>query len=396
MGRKSGQNRRERWGSKLNGHETPVETAVSILAAGTLLHFGFPDVTLHLRESGYNLRQAYNTVSDAAHGGPQGMRAARSLEEAIALVTNAGSENTEAARALEQYYQSRGNFATELLNVYTANETLARVAGRAGIQLKGAAKNFFEVGNDLKGDWWKTNIDGPITVSYGRMLRMLGSPEYKGLTNDQIIAKALESSENLKKFYTEARKFYDSREKAEEAANAFCSFLEETVKNAEAENIGIEKMYPGLIGMVRQGYNVEDYFLALDKKGIRITGEDLANVGKDVKGHEAVVADTRGNVAVYAPLPKHGPDWIGIATNPFMLAMAGYVLVRGVRTSMLPRFVDNGISRAVCYPLKQALNGANKLYDTIHNRIKGNPINTGQLNEPRMGGVNYDEERALD
>ncbi|MBI4439226.1 hypothetical protein HY640_04800 [Candidatus Woesearchaeota archaeon] len=346
----------------IRGRERLFEPFIIVPAATGLITYRLPDAVKDLREAAYLAMHAAKTGKDALIGGPEGQRGAKSLEEAIRMVSQAGATNDEARKALEQLYASRKAFAESLANVYAGNETTGRAAQRMTVQLKGAAKNFFEVGNDLKPDAFKQTVDYTIIISYGKLLRQFGHPTYKSLTDEQIIVKALENSENLKQFYTEVRKFYDSREKGEQAINAFTNYIETTVQKAEADNKQIEQLYPKLIQMLKEGYTVEDWILATDRKGVDMTKKDVRETGEKVTGHESQVTGARTEVQQYTPLPGQSPDWIGIATNPLAIALSAYVVYRGIRAAALPRFADTAISRATVYPVKAALNGAHTIY----------------------------------
>ncbi|MBI2134215.1 hypothetical protein HYU11_06080 [Candidatus Woesearchaeota archaeon] len=366
----------KRIGSRiLDRREGLAEGPIAIAIGGTTIQLYFPKFATDLRESAYMARHAGRTITDTVQGGPEGMRGAQSLDEALRLVeAEAGKNKTasraysEAAAALQQRVASRKKFAESILDVYTQNETTSRVASRIAVQLKGSTKQFFEAGNDLKNDWWKQNIDGPIIMTYGKAMRHFGDPRYKNLTDDQIIAKALESSESLKQFYTEARKFYDSRQKGEEAINAFSGYLERTIEKSEADNREIEHLYPKLISMLREGYSIEDYIFATDSKGANITPKDVTGVREKVQGQQKTVTEARQGVEKFTPLPQEGTDWIAVATNPFMLALAGYVVYRGA-TEMMG--IHGIASRIAISPIKQGLNGAHALYENAAQRIRG-------------------------
>ncbi|MBI2142246.1 hypothetical protein HYU15_02010, partial [Candidatus Woesearchaeota archaeon] len=349
--------RRKRLGSRLlDGREGLAEAAITVPVVGSLFQIAFPVPFGDLTESGRRLAQAYTTISDAVQGGPPGQRASRSLDEAIRAVTAAGSNNAEAARSLEQLYASRKSFVENLLKVYNENETTVRVAQRTAVQLKGSAKEFFQIGEDLKADWWRQTVDRPIILVFGKI-----NPEYRGLSDDQIVIKVLENSENMRTFYTEARKFYDSRQKGEEAVNAFASFLEKTIADTEAYNGKIESVFPDIIRMTKQGYSVEDIIINTDAKGAAISREDVAKTGKAVNEYGQVVGDTRSEVGQYTPLPGAGLDLVGLVTNPFFVTAAAYVAFRGARAILLPGPLDRGISRLVVSPVKQALNATHYL-----------------------------------
>ncbi len=365
---------RKRIGSRtLDGREGLVEAPIAIAIGGAIIQIQVPDALKDLRESLYMFGHAGKTITDAVQGGPEGMMSAKNLEEAIRIVETEASRNAEASkiyseatRIMQQKIASRKSFVESILDVYNQNETTSRVVSRLTVQLKGATKQLFEVGNDLKNDWWKQNIDAPIILNYGKMMRQLGNESYKNLTDDQIIVKAIESSENLKQFYTEARKFYDSRQKGEDAINAFTSYLEKTLEKADSDNREIENLYPRLISMLREGYSIEDYIIATDTKGAKMTKEDVSTTKGKVEGYGATVGETRTEVAKVTPLPQEGTDWITIATNPFMLALAGYVAYRGI-TGMAN--IHGITSRIAVSPVKQALNGGHALYDAAASKI---------------------------
>ena len=359
----------KRWGNRvLNNRERVASFPLEVIAGGLALEYGLPDALKSLREAAYHFRHATNTVSDAIQGGPEGMRAATNLEKAIETVEQAASTNKEAAAALEDYLVARKDFSENLLEIYQANETISRISDRLITQLKGTAKNFFEVGNALKSEWWEENIDGPIIVTYGKALRTLGNKKYKDLSDDQIIAKALESSENLKEFYKSARQFYDAREKNEDTIQQFCDYLAQTQQTTKEQNVKIEEQFPSLISRLKEGYEVEDGIFKTDKEGANMSPEDVTQTGQEVEGYRTNVDNTRASVEQAVPIPKYSElNWVDYATNPFVLAAIGVLVLRGAAVSLLPKGfkVDNAISKGVCYPFKLAGNLASNLYDRV-------------------------------
>ena len=204
----SGNSSKTKWGAKLvNGREEKAAFGVEILALASVMQVVFPESVNSLREAGYYFRHAGGTVSDAIKGGPEGMRSAKNLEEAIQMLDKAASVNQKAAKSLSAYFSSRQEFAANLAKVYQDNETLVRVASRLEIQLKGTLKNLFEVGNSLKPQIMR-DIDSVVTEIYGM---------------DPV--EAIEKSENLRQFYLKVRKFYGAREQSAVTITGFCDYV---------------------------------------------------------------------------------------------------------------------------------------------------------------------------
>jgi len=363
----------KKWGSRvIDGNEEKLALGIEALVGGALIYIGLTSPLKNFREALYNARHAAKTVSDAVKGGPEGMRAVKNLDEAIRILEAAKSENKEASDALTSYYAARKDFVSNLSKVYNENENLSRVCSRLEIQLKGTLKNFFETGNELKPEWWKENIDGPIIVTYGKALRTFGSKDYKDLTNDQIIAKALESSEKLKKFYEEARKFYDAREKNERTVREFCDYVSKVKETTEQENKEIESLFPQLISRVKEGYTVEDYLFEVDAKGTKMINEEVINIEAKVQAYDGEVTETRTEVAKVVPVEKYNSTtWVDVATNPFVVGAGLVLLLKGLSRAFLPRIADNAVSKAVCYPVKLTGNLANNIYNKIKPKKDG-------------------------
>jgi hypothetical protein len=355
--------KKEKKPSFLDENEERVALLVEVMAGGLAFNYLAGDALKSAREAVYHARHAANTVADAAKGGPEGMRAAENLEQAIEMVETAAQNDTKASEALREYYSAHKGFVKELLNVYNESETLARVCTRLEIQLKGMAKNLFEFGNDLKPGWWKENVDLPIVIKYAKTLRYFGDEEYKDLTDDEIVAKALESSDNLKEFYQNAREFYDAREKSETTVKEFCDYITEVRQNSQEKMKQIEQK---LIDIVKEGVSTEDYIFDLDAKGAELTKADVEHVDEVVAEYDANVDETREEVGQEVPLqPYSKPIWIDAVTNPFVLGAATVLAAKGISRLFLPRFVDKAISYGVCYPLRLAGKAGSFLYSKI-------------------------------
>lgn len=346
----------KKWGNRLvNGREEKLALGIETLVGGTILSTTLSDSVSSLREAGYDLMHAVKTVSDAVQGGPEGMRAAKNLDEALRIVENAKTQNQEATAALQDYYAARKDFVTELVGVYKENEVLSRECQRLKVQLEGTLKNFFEAGNQLKPQIMR-EIDNAIIKLYGM---------------DPV--EALEKSERLKEFYGNVRIFYDSREKNENTIKEFCNYLAKTQEQSANQNQRIEGLFPELIQRVKEGYTIEDYIFNVDGKGANMGQNEVTATGNKVHQYEGQVDKTRDNVGNVIELPGYsGTNWIDIATNPFVMAAAGVMLLKGVSRAFLPNVVDNLISKAVCYPVKLTGNIATYLYDAvsaIHDRF---------------------------
>lgn len=339
-----------KWGSKLvNSREGLVASGVEILTLASIVNFGVPEATSSLKEAGYFIGHSTNTVLDALQGGPKGERAAKNLEEAITIVENAASVNKEAAGALSAYFSSRKDFAATITNIYQENENLVRVATRLEVQLKGVLKNLFEVGNNLKPQIMR-DIDSVVVQIYGM------NP-----------VEALEKSENLRQFYGQVRKFYDSREQNEQTIKTFCDYLVQVKTATTEKNKEIEQAFPKLISRLREGYGLENYVFELDGKGADITKNEVLGTHQKVGNYKTNVDTTKTEIGYITPVNDNsGNVTVDMITNPFVMAAAGVLLWKGL-SKIIPygKPIDKALSKVVTYPVKLAGDIVNDVYEKI-------------------------------
>ncbi len=368
----------KRWGNRVNERlkkqdelvSYGTQTAVLASAIGSL----FPDALKDFREAMYNVRHAMNTTGEMVLG-TQGQRGlnelkARHLEDALKIIDNSKAENVEAARKLQEHQDARGKFIQEMAETYKTNETLTREAQRLTVQLKGVAKNLFEIGNDVKADWWKENIDAPVIITYGKALRQLGKEGYKNLSDDQIIAKAIESSQQLKEFYQNARKFYDAREKSETTIREFTEYLARVQNQAISDNKKIEEQFPKLVSRLKEGYSLEDTIFEVNVKGTDMTKQDVAEVKTQTADYRGKVDQTRTEVGTAVPLPAYSEtNWVDWATDPFVLAASAVLIGNTAMRLLTPGFAYNAFQKTVALPFrwttKKLLNGVSYAKDIV-------------------------------
>src|SRR3989344_1089915 len=317
----------KKWGNRLLKEDRGTELASYATQTGisaALISFLLPEALKDLREAGYNFRHATHTVAEMAVGTP-GEQGIKNLEEALDKVKSATTTNEAAARELIEYQSARRKFVNEVSKTYRENETFVREAERLTVQLKGMAKNLFEVGNDVKAQWWKDNIDRPIII---KQKKWFGDEAYKGLTDDQIITRALEDSSRLKEFYQNARQFYDAREKNEATINQFCDYLAKVQNTSTEQNKKIEAQFPKLVSRMKEGYTLEDHVFEVGAKDIFITPADSANVATKTADYKEKVDHTRTEVGQAVPLPKYSDlNWVDVATNPLFIAAVAVTVV---------------------------------------------------------------------
>ncbi len=315
-----------------------------------------------LRESLYHARHAGRTVSEIVQGGPEGMRAAKNLEEAIAMVNNAARANSEAGEALKGYMLERQDLVRELVVVYKENETFAREAERLKIQVEGMLKNFFEVGNTLKPDFWKS-LDEKVMKIYGV---------------DKI--EALEKSERLREFYKNARQFYDVREKNEHTVKEFANYLAKVKEESVEKNERFNELFPEVIGRVKEGYEVEDILFETRSKK-EFTKEKIAQNKGEVESYRANVDNTYAEVRKDVPIAAYNDtNWVDIATNPLVLGVGAALMAKGA-TKILPRIIERPLRMALAAPITLPIKGAKiagktiwKGINTLRNRNKPKEI----------------------
>lgn len=312
-------------------HADTTAVALEAIAAGTFFRFALPEFFTSLKQAAKHARHAANTVIDAAKGGPEGMRAAKNLEEALQQVETAAATNKEAANMLSNYYSARKEFSTELVKIYKENETIGREASRVKLQLEGFLKSFFDAGDQLKPDFWK-KIDDAIIKVYGK---------------DPV--KAREESAGLRKFYEEVEKFYSSREKNENTVKEFCDYLTKTKDKVEADNKKMDQYFPQIISRVKEGYEVEDFLFKKPKEGVK----------EKVSDYKTHVDNTRETLEVNTGMKKYEEpaSWIDYALNPVTMGVAATLVVNGVARFFMPKKLYEGMNKAIMYPFRMITNG---------------------------------------
>ncbi len=323
--------RSRRW--KEEAKSTAVLSGLGYLAASQM-----PELLETLKEGFYNARHAYRTGKEIVTGGPEGMKAAKNLEEALAIVEAAKKDNQVAEQALESYFTERKDLLHSLVRVYQDNETLSREVERLEVQLKGALKNFFELGNQVKPNWWKENIDQAIIKLYGM---------------DPVAA--VEKSERLKEFYKNVRKFYDAREQNENTVKEFCDYLGKFKEETKAQNERINKLFPNLIERVKETYETEDRIFERDDKGASLTKRDLEQTIDEVARAKKNAQQTETQAAQEVPIKPYDPyNWVDAVTNPVILGLTGALIVKGA-SKLLPRPMDRNFTRLTASPINAAL-----------------------------------------
>ena len=305
---------------------------------GYLAALQMPEFLTTLKEGLYNVRHAYKTGKEIATGGSEGMKSVKNLEEALAIVEAAKKDNQTAGQALESYFIERKDLLHSMVGVYRENETLTREVERLEVQLKGALKNFFELGNQVKPHWWKENVDQAIIKLYGM---------------DPVAA--VEKSERLKEFYKNVRKFYDAREQNENTVKEFCDYLAQFKQTTQAQNERINKLFPNLIERVKETYEKEDKIFKRDDKGAKMTREDLEKTIDEVAHYRGNTQQTETQVAQEVPIKPYDPyNWVDAVTNPVILGLAGALMVKGA-SKLLPHPIDRNFTRLTASPINAAL-----------------------------------------
>ncbi|MBS3082107.1 hypothetical protein J4416_04220 [Candidatus Pacearchaeota archaeon] len=343
-----------------------VDDLVATGVVGALATYGLSKVDFlpHLRESLYNARHATGTVKDIVLGGPEGMRGAKSLDEAISIVDSAREMNVEAGNALEGYLTARKELVGDLVRTYAENETLVREAERLKLQVEGVVKNLFEIGNDVKPQSFKDAVDSRIIIAFGKAQRALGNSDYKGLSDSQIVEVALEKSGRMKEFYKQAREFYDASEKNEHTIREFCQYLEKVKIESEGQNQRFNELFPEIISQVREGYSVEDIFLAQrhEKDFSRSRVEDT---GTKVSGFREGVDNTYEGLRQEIPIRKYSDkNWVDFATNPAALGLAVALIGYAGSKLFLPSVVRSPITKVLAAPITLPLRGIGKASKT--------------------------------
>lgn len=305
-----------------------------------------------LREALYNVRHAGRTVEEMVLGGPGGMRAAKNLEEAISIVESARQTNSEATGTLESYLIAREGLVRQLVSVYKENETFGREAERLGLQIQGAMKATFELGNSIKPDFM-TDIDNLIIKIYGK-----------------DVVKAREESAQVRKFYEGARKFHDAREKGEHVVEEFCKFLKDVKVESEEANERLNELFPGIISQVKEGYETEDIVFAQHRSK---DFSELRNTetGEKITGFRKYVDSNYTAVGNEIPIREYSEkNWVDFATNPVGLGVAAALMGYAVSKLVLPKILRDPITKLIASPVTLPLRGVRFAGKRVIDKLK--------------------------
>jgi hypothetical protein len=361
------------WGSRcLKGNEEKIALCEE-LAAGAFLMSYFGGSSLeNLKQSARSMRHAAMTVSDAVNGGPEGMRAALTLDRAVKLVEQSSKTNKNAAQALDEYNEQTRQFLEKLVMTYVQNETVKRQAQRFSTQIRGAVKHFSEFLGDMKPEVWRQYFDVPGYIGYGKVMQAMKRQGWEGLTNDQIIAKVIDTSETMKLFYKRMNDFYTAREANENTVSSMCAYLSQVHGKAEKENSELEKLYPKLLGLVKETLKKEDIVLETDAKGANMTKGNAQSIQGFVSAYQKDVDNMRAEAAEAVPFkPYHsGEVWINYGLDPLTVGVAAALILNAARRLLLPKSVEQAVSRSIALPVKFTGNCANRLYSKISSYIR--------------------------
>lgn len=345
---------------KSNQYVNELGSTITLAGAGTLATwYFFPEEFFeNLRDAISLGRHAGLTAYEVARGGSEGMRAAKNLEEAIAIVEGAASQNTDARDALEGYLAERRDLVGELAGVYKENETLSRESERLQLQLEGMIENLFTAGNSLK-PGFMTKIDDAIIKIYG-----------------QDPVEARERSARLDEFYSSVKEFYDSREKNENTVQQFCDYLAKVKTESLTQNQRFNELFPTVIKAVREGYETEDIVLNTGDKNILGMRKDvqpgeLEMLEERVENYSNTADETENTVASEMPIERYSPPtWIDYAVNPLALGIAGALVVKGISKVFVPGIVERPIRKALALPFTLAAKGAYGGGKAIYNGVR--------------------------
>lgn len=334
----------KRWGTRaVKGREGIAALAVEGAVAYYLVNQFLGKTLEDLKESAYMVRHAGKTIADAVQGGPEGNRKMEDVDAALDVLIRDASGNKEAEIVLKQHVES-------LLAVYNKYETISRVASRLKVQIKGAAKYFYEVGNDLKPGFVDT-LDNMIIDLYGK------DPK-----------EAREKSEFLKKFYKDAREFYDAVEDREDLVASVGDIELKAIKEKQKVEEVLNKHFPGLITHLQNGYDLESYIIAMDTKGADITGKEVEGVGARVKEYDHQLRDARTEISSDVKLPDYSTTNLAdYMINPLTFAVVGLLAYRGA-TGLVPA-LRKGLNMMFAAPVKWAGDGAAYMKDYISSRM---------------------------
>lgn len=312
---------------------------------GLAIQTYFPKLSEHVRGGLNHTAHLYKTVGDIPKG-PEGMQATKQLRDQTLEFLAHARDNEEASLAIKGALQSRYQFAERLARVYDQNETLSRAIDRAQVQLGGILKNTFEVGNDLK-PGFMTKVDDAIIKIFGK------NP-----------TEARARSQRIEDFYKAVDQFYTSRNKNEQAVEAFMNHLGETKTLLSMENEQVrqqlENIYPGMFNAVSDTYSVEDVIIDLHERGADVSIDSL------IEQHKDQIEELRTEVKQVTPLEDHFP-YSDVLSNPFALALGAYLIARGAAKTIIPKFLREGLWNMTWYipeksyeKIKSVLSSENK------------------------------------
>ena len=249
------------------------------------------------------------------------------------------------------------------VQVYKENETFVDQAKLLKLQIEGALKNFYEIGNDIKPQTWKEKIDAPIIIAWAKGQRAIGNPDYKGLDDSQLYERALEKSQRMQEFHKQVRKFSDATEKGEHTMKETCNYLEGMINEGKAENQRWVDLLPSLEKYVGGKYDVRDLLFAQRRE------KDFSE-SRNAKT-ESRVTEFRKNVdGAYEEVRREMPieeysdkNWVDVVTNPLniglIVAAAGYGASRVVKSiPVIGKYIVNPVSKVLAAPVMLPLRGA--------------------------------------
>ncbi|HOI19292.1 MAG TPA: hypothetical protein PLX15_05535 [Candidatus Woesearchaeota archaeon] len=314
--------------------------------------------------------------------GSSAQKAARTLYDSIIEVEKAAQENRDGAEALERYKKSTINLIEELLNVHAQNETLVATSRTLTVQLKQSLKFLFEIGNDIKPDFWYEHVDKPIIAIYGK-IRETFDKEYQNLTTEEKLQKALEDSKELKEFYTQTKQFYEQVEKNQKTIEEFCNYLTKIETSSSEANKKIEEFFPDILKILKEGYTIERYIQETDKKGIGMNQEDLESLAATAEEYIGASKELNTEIGYVAPITiKNNPHFTDYILNPYVIAFATIVAYKGLMNTVVPfgKKIDSIISRIISYLPEKLITG---IANYFHNRKirKEENVNKTDINE---------------
>ncbi len=348
----------ERWGERLcKNREGTIDFIAETAVLSIILATYAAPVMDHLKEVAYNALHTKDAFGEMFTG-TLGEQAANSVD---------------VPRQFEPCM-------TQLRQQYDSNETISREASRIEISVKGAFKEFFETGNELKPIWWKRLDDG-IVDGYGKVMKTLGNEAVADASDGQFVSMYRQGSQRLERLYEKSQSFAEARQQNEETVRDFIEYLGDAKATAIEENTQMAGLCPQLVQRVKEGYQTENRLLYADGRGVGMSDGDLRKVQEGVNRFASDVQDTRVDVSEEIPLSGHAVPYIDIAMNPLVLAVAGVALLKGVRRTFLPKAIDEGIANVVTVPVRYGINAVHDLHEYIRDKQKNNQKDKQENNQ---------------